>query len=354
MKKHNFYAGPSILSDFAIEETSKALFDLDGSGVSLACISHRSKEFDAVMTDAQELMKEILGVPDGYHVLYLQGGASLQFCMIPYNLMKSKAVYLNTGSWAQKAIKEAKFFGEVEEIKGENNFSLPKDIQVDSNADYFHFTSNNTIFGTEIVTDFDLPIPVTSDMSSDILSRPIDVSKYGIIYGGAQKNLGPAGVAFVIIKEDILGKIERQIPTMLDYKTHISKGSLFNTPPCIAVYTVLQTLKWVQKNDGVKTMEQKAIEKSSMLYEEIDRNPLFIPTVKNKEDRSKMNVCFVMAEKYKNLDKEFLDFASSKDIVGIKGHRSVGGFRASLYNALPMESVETLINCMKEFAEKKA
>ncbi len=344
MKKHNFYAGPSILPDEALEATSKAIIDFDGTGISLASISHRSKQFDAVMKDAQQRMKDLLGIPEGYHVLYLGGGASLQFAMIPFNLMEKKATYLNTGSWSKKAVKEAKFFGEVQEIKNEDFYSIPKDWvgKIDKDVDYIHITSNNTIFGTEIREDFDFDIPVVADMSSDILSRPVDISKYGLIYGGAQKNLAPSGVTFVIVKEDVLGKVSRDIPTLLDYRTHIEKDSMFHTPPVIPVFTLRETLKWVEKNGGVEGMEKRAIEKSAMLYDEIDRNKLFRGTVA-KEDRSRMNICFVMNEEYAALEKPFLDFATEKGMVGIKGHRSVGGFRASNYNALPVESMEVLV-----------
>ncbi len=353
MKKHNFFAGPAIVPDAAINETIEALKNFEETGVSLACISHRSKQFGAVMTEAQDMFKELLSIPEGYSVVFVGGGASTQFAMVPFNLMKKKAVYLNTGTWSSKAIKEAKLFGDVVEIKGEDFFTIPKDFEIDDSADYFHFTSNNTIYGTEIFKDFDCKIPVVADMSSDIMSRPIDVSKYAIIYGGAQKNLAPSGVTFVIVRDDILGKVEHKIPTMLDYRTHINKGSMFNTPPVLPIFTMLQTLKWVKANGGVAGMEKRAIEKSTMLYDEIDRNPMFRGTVA-KEDRSRMNVCFVMQEKYKDLEKDFLDFATERDMVGLKGHRSVGGFRASIYNALPVESVAHLVQAMKDFEKKHA
>lgn len=352
MKKHNFYAGPSILSSYTIENTAEGVRDLEGSGLSVMEISHRSKEFQAIMDEAQALMKELLEVPEGYHVLYLGGGASLQFCMVPFNLLQNKAAYLSTGSWASKAKKEATFFGDVMEVasSADKNYTyIPKGFSVPQDADYFHITSNNTIYGTQIRQDFDFGVPLVADMSSDILSRRIDISKYAIIYGGAQKNLGPSGVAFVIIKEDILGKVDRQIPTYMNYQTHIDKGSMFNTPPAVNIYACLHTLRWLKEMGGVEVMENKNIEKSTMLYEEIDRNKLFKTTVENQEDRSYMNACFVMSDEYKDLEKPFLEFATSKGMVGIKGHRSVGGFRASTYNALPKESVETLIDTMKEF-----
>lgn len=353
MTKHNFYAGPSILPQEAIDETIKALQNFADTGISLASISHRSKEFDAVMDEAVALFKELLDVPEGYHVLFLQGGASTQFAMVPYNLLKTKAVYLNTGRWSKNAVTEAKRFGEVIDIKGADWFSIPKDFDVPKDADYIHITSNNTVMGTEIRTDNDYGVPLVADMSSDIFSRPVDVSKYGLIYGGAQKNLAPAGMTFVVVREDLLGKTEREIPTMLDYRTHISKNSMFNTPPVIPIYTALQTMKWIKANGGVEGMKKRNEEKANALYAEIDRNPLFIGTVA-KEDRSIMNVCFVMEEKYKDLEADFLAYCTGKGMVGIKGHRSVGGFRASLYNALPIESVNALTDAMKEFEAKYA
>jgi phosphoserine aminotransferase len=355
MKKHNFYAGPSILPQFTIENTAKAVIDFDGTGLSVLEISHRSKEFVAVMDQAQALFKELLKIPDGYTVLFLGGGASTQFAMVPFNLFRKKAAYLNTGAWAKKAIKEAKLFGEVDVVGSseDKNFNyIPKGYTIPEDADYFHITTNNTIYGTEIREDIDSPVPLVADMSSDIFSRTMDVSKYALIYGGAQKNLAPAGVTFVIVRHDLLGKVDRAIPTMLNYQTHIDKGSMFNTPPVLPVYSALQTLKWLKNMGGIEVMEKMNIEKASILYNEIDRNKLFVGTVA-KEDRSLMNICFVMAEGYEELETEFYQFASSKGMVGIKGHRSVGGFRASTYNALPKSSVEALIECMKEFEQLK-
>ena len=352
MKKHNFYAGPSILPEVTLKNTADAIFDFAGTGISLLSVSHRSKEFVAVMEEAQQLMKDLLNVPEGYSVLFLGGGASTQFAMIPYNLLGKKAAYLNTGAWAKKAIKEAKLFGEVEVVASseDKNFTyIPKDFIIPKDADYFHITTNNTIYGTEIKTDIDSPVPLVADMSSDILSRPVDVSKYVLIYGGAQKNLAPAGVTFVIIRDDIVGKVDRPIPTMLNYQTHIDKGSMFNTPPVFAVYALLQTLRWVKELGGLEIMQQINRKKADMLYDEIDRNSMFKGTVSHKEDRSLMNVCFVMNDGYEEKEKDFLDFATQKGMVGVKGHRSVGGFRASLYNALPIESVEALVTCMQEF-----
>ncbi len=354
MKKHNFYAGPSILSQYAINNTIDAIRDFAGTGLSLLEISHRSKEFTAVITEAQELFKELLDIPSGYEVVFLGGGASTQFCMVPYNLLKKKAAYLDTGTWANKAIKEAKLFGEVDVVassKEENYVYVPKDFKVPEDADYLHITTNNTIYGTEISKDLDVPVRLVADMSSDIFTRPIDVSKYDLIYGGAQKNIAPAGVTFVIVKVDALGKVERQIPTMLNYKTHVDKGSMFNTPPVMPIYTALQTLKWYKELGGVKALEARDNEKASYLYDAIDSSKMFVGTVK-AEDRSIMNVCFVMKPEYKELEKDFIDFAGTKGIVGIKGHRSVGGFRASLYNALPLESVKVLVEAMKEFESK--
>jgi len=356
MKKHNFYAGPSVLPQFTLDETIKAIKDFAGTGLSILEISHRSKQFVAVVEEATALFKELLNIPEGYSVIFLGGGASLQFCMVPYNLMNKKAAYLNSGEWASKAIKEAKFFGEVVEVASskDKNFSYyPKDYIVPNDVDYFHITTNNTIYGTQLRKDIDVKVPLVADMSSDIFCRPVDISKYALIYGGAQKNLAPAGVTFVIIKNDILGKVDRKIPTMLNYKTHIDKESMFNTPPVVVVFSALQTLKWLKQQGGVAAMEKINKQKAELLYSEIDRNPLFKGTV-NKEDRSWMNVCFVMNNGFETLEQEFLDFASARGMIGIKGHRSVGGFRASTYNALPIESVQALVDTMKEFEKLKA
>lgn len=352
MKKHNFFAGPSILPQYTVEETAKALHDFAGTGLSLMEVSHRGKEFEAVMQEAESLFKELLNIPEGYSVIFLGGGASLQFCMVPFNLMQKKAGYLLTGVWASKAYKEAKFFGEAVEVassKADNYTYIPKGWKLPEGLDYFHITTNNTIYGTEIKEDFDVNVPLVADMSSDIFSRPVDISKYAIIYGGAQKNLAPAGVTFVIVKNDVLGKVDRPIPTMLDYRTHIENGSMFNTPPVVPIFAALMTLKWLKAQGGVVEMQKRAIEKAGLLYDEIDRNPLFKGTVTVKEDRSLMNVCFVMADQYKELEAGFMDFAKAKGMIGLKGHRSVGGFRASLYNALPLESVKYLVENMQEF-----
>lgn len=354
MKKHNFYAGPSILSPYTIRKTAEAVLNFADTDLSILEISHRSKEFQAVVDEAVALTKELLHIPEGYHVLFLGGGASTQFCMVPFNLLAKKAAYTDTGTWAHKAIKEAKLFGEVEVIassEASNYNYIPKDFVIPSDVDYFHYTSNNTIYGTEVRKDYDSPVPMVCDMSSDIFSREFDATKYECIYAGAQKNLAPSGVTIVIIKEDALGKVARQIPTMLDYRTHISKGSMFNTPPVLPIYSALMTLRYYKEIGGVAAMEKIDLEKAKMLYDEIDRNKLFMGTVA-EEDRSIMNVCFVMKPDYAELEKEFYEFATSKGMVGIKGHRSVGGFRASLYNALPIESVKALIDCMKEFEAK--
>ncbi len=352
MKKHNFYAGPSILPQYTLDKTIEGIKDFAGSGLSVLEISHRSKEFIACMNDTISLVRELLEVPSEYKVIFLGGGASLQFAMVPMNLMVNKSAYLVTGSWANKAFKEAKIYGDTVEVASskDKNFSyIPKDYIVPSDADYFHITTNNTIYGTEIKKDPDVSVPLVADMSSDIFSRPVDVSKYSLIYAGAQKNLAPAGVALVIIKEDILGKVIRPIPTMLDYRTHITSESMFNTPPVFAVFAAQQTLKWLKELGGVKEMQKKNIEKAQLLYDEIDRNKLFVPTVHEPDDRSVMNICFVMADEYKDMEQQFADFAKSRGMIGIAGHRSVGGFRASTYNALPKESVLALIDTMKEF-----
>jgi len=354
MKKHNFNAGPSVLPREVIEKTAQAVLDFNGGGLSLLEISHRSKDFQAVVDESVELFKELLNIPEGYSVIFLGGGASLQFCMIPFNFFEKKAAYLNTGVWANKAMKEAKGFGETIEVassKGANYTFVPKDFVIPTDADYFHITTNNTIYGTELLKDIDSPVPLIADMSSDIFSRPVDVSKYAMIYGGAQKNLAPAGLTFVIVKDELLGKVSRYIPTMLNYKTHIDNGSMFNTPPVLPIYTAMETLRWLKANGGLVEMEKKNIAKAELLYNEIDSNKMFMGTAA-KEDRSRMNICFVMKPEYQALEADFQKLANERGMVGIKGHRSVGGFRASTYNALPIESVHALVDCMKEFAKQ--
>ncbi len=356
MKKHNFNAGPSILPRIAVENTAKAVLDLNGIGLSLLEISHRSKDFQAILDETMGLFKELLNIPAGYQIIFLGGGASTQFCMIPYNFLNKKAAYLETGVWAQKAIKEAKFFGEVNVVasSSDKNFNnIPKNFTIPADADYFHITTNNTIYGSEIHEDMDCPVPLIADMSSDILSRPVDVSKYSLIYGGAQKNLGPAGVTFVIIKEDLLTRVERKIPTMLNYATHLKEPSLYNTPPVFAIYTCMETLRWIKGLGGVKVVQDMNIRKANLLYDAIDNSKMFVGTVE-KDSRSLMNICFVMKEQYKDKEDAFMEFSKTKGMLGIKGHRSVGGFRASTYNALPLESVKALVDAMQEFESNNA
>ena len=354
MKKYNFGAGPSILPQEVMKATADACVEFGDTGLSLMEISHRTKDFQAVMDEAQALFKELLDIPEGYSVLFLGGGASLEFCMVPFNLLEKKAAYLNTGVWAKKAMKEAKLFGEVVEVasSADANYTfIPKDYEIPADADYFHITTNNTIYGTEIREDLDSPVTLVADMSSDIFSRKVDVSKYGLIYGGAQKNLSMAGVTFVIVKDEILGHVSRAIPTMLDYRTHVEKGSMFNTPPVVPIYCALQNLRWIKAQGGVEEMARRAKERAALLYAEIDRNPLFRGTAK-AEDRSLMNICFVMNDEYKEHEAAFLAFAQGRGMQGIKGHRSVGGFRASCYNAMSVEGVKALIACMQDFEKE--
>lgn len=351
MKKHNFFAGPSILSEYTIKSTADAVLDFAGMGLSILEISHREKEFVAVMNDARALVKELLDVPQGYDVIFMGGGASMQFCMVPFNLLEKKAAYLDSGTWASKAIKEAKMFGEVEVVASskEANYSfIPKDYTVSDDVDYFHITSNNTIFGTQMHQFPDVKARLVADMSSDIFSRPIDVSKFDIIYAGAQKNLAPAGVTIAIVKEDALGKVTRQIPSMLNYKTHIKDESMYNTPPVLPTFSALKTLEWYKQLGGIVAIEKINQEKAAILYDAIDSSKLFKGTAAT-EDRSLMNVCFVMEDNYKELEDEFGKFAKAKGMLGIKGHRSVGGFRASIYNAMPKSSIQALVDAMKEF-----
>lgn len=358
MRKHIFNAGPCKLSDPLLKNTSDAILDFNGLGQSILEVSHRSKDFQAVMDETGDLMKEVLSIPEGYSVLFLGGGASLQFAMIPYNFLKSKAFYLNTGTWSEKAIKEAKLWGDVvEESSEDKNFTyIPKGYAVPKDVDYVHITTNNTIRGTEIFEDYDFGgLPLFADMSSDFLSRPVDVSKYAMIYGGAQKNLGPAGVTFVIIRDDMLDKMVdgRKIPTMFKYKTHADKGSMYNTPPVVNIFAVRETLKWVKSMGGVKAMNKLADERADLLYKTIDESNMFVSPVV-KEDRSRMNIVFVMKDEYKDKEAEFVAFAAERNCVGIKGHRSVGGFRASTYNASTMEDVNALVKAMKDFEAKNA
>ena len=352
MKKvHVFNAGPCLLPQVAIDNTIEALKDFSGTGMSVLCISHRTKEWDAVMDECRALWKELLHIPDTHEVVFLGGGASLQFLYVAMNFLEKKAAYLDTGVWASKALKEAKGLGDAYAIassKDKNYTYIPKGFEIPADLDYLHITTNNTIYGTEIHEDIDCPCPLIADMSSDIMSRPVDVSKYDLIYGGAQKNVGPAGVIFAIIRKDSLGRVSRYIPTMLDYRTHIDKLSMFNTPPVFPIFVMNETLKWLKGIGGIDAIHAIDEKKASTLYAEIDRNSLFRGTA-DKEDRSIMNVCFVMAEGREDLQDEFLSFAKSRGMIGIKGHRSVGGFRASLYNACTQEDVDALVSCMQEF-----
>ena len=350
-KVHVFNAGPCLLPQAVIDASIEALKDFKGTGVSVLSISHRTKEWEATMNECRALWKELLNIPEGYEVLFLGGGASLEFLYVAMNFLEKKAAYLDTGVWAHKALKEAQGLGEAYAIacsKDRNYSYIPKDFEIPSDLDYLHITTNNTIYGTEIHEDMDCPVPLIADMSSDILSRPVDVSKYTMIYGGAQKNAGPAGVAFVIVRKDALGKVSRYLPTMLDYRTHVDKESMFNTPPVFSIFVMNETLKWLKGIGGVAAMQKINEKKAATLYAEIDRNSLFVGTAA-VEDRSLMNVCFVMAPGFEGLQDEFMAFAKERGMVGIKGHRSVGGFRASLYNACSQEDVEALVACMQEF-----
>lgn len=352
---HNFNAGPCVLPRQAVEKAIEALKDFKGTGMSVIEVSHRSKEWDAVMDECRNLWKELLNIPDTHEVLFLGGGASLEFLLVAMNFLENKAGYLETGVWAKKALKEAKGIGNAYAVasSADTTFNyIPKGYEIPADLDYFHITTNNTIYGTEIKYDMDCPVPLIADMSSDIMSRPVDVSKYTLIYGGAQKNVGPAGVTFAIVKKDALGKVSRYIPTMLDYRTHIDGKSMFNTPPVFSIFVMNETLKWVKEMGGLEAINKINEEKAAMLYDEIDRNPYFVGTAA-KEDRSIMNVCFVMAPGHEDLQDEFMAFAKERGMVGIKGHRSVGGFRASIYNACPVESVKALIACMQEFEASK-
>ena len=353
---HNFNAGPCVLPKPAIEAAIDALKDFKGSGMSVIEISHRSKDWEAVMNECEALWRELIKIPDNYKVIFVGGGASSQFMMVPFNLLQTKAAYLETGVWAKKAFAEAKLLFGEKAVKvassADKNFTyIPKGYEIPLDADYFHITTNNTIYGTEIHTDLDCPIPLVADASSDIMSRPIDVSKYGIIYGGAQKNVGTAGVTFVIVREDLLGKVNRPIPSMIDYRIHIKEGSMYNTPPVFPILIMTETLKWVKANGGVEGMYKRNVEKATLLYNEIDRNKMFVGTAE-KEDRSLMNICFVMNKGYEDKEEAFMAFAKERGMVGIKGHRSVGGFRASTYNACPLESVQALVKCMQDFEQQ--
>ena len=352
---HVFNAGPCILPQQAIDASIEALRDFKGTGISVLSVSHRSKEWGEVMDEVRANWKELLNIPDTHEVVFLGGGASLQFLYVAMNFLEHKAAYLDTGVWAHKALQQAQGLGEAYAIacSADKNYSyIPKGYVIPSDLDYFHITTNNTIYGTEIKEDIISPVPLIADMSSDIMSRPVDVSKYAMIYGGAQKNVGPAGVIFAIIRKDALGKVSRKIPTMLDYRTHIDKESMFNMPPVFSIFVMNETLKWLKGIGGVEAIQKIDKEKADTLYAEIDRNALFTGTAA-VEDRSMMNVCFVMAPGYEHLQDEFFAFAKGKGMVGIKGHRSVGGFRASIYNACKLEDVNALVACMQEFENLK-
>ena len=351
--RHNFGAGPCILPQEVFKQASQAVLDFK-DGLSILEISHRTPEFEAVVDETVKLVKELMNVPSGYSVVLLQGGASLQFAMVPMNLLPQggTAAYLETGVWANKAIKEVKNFGTaniVASSKADNFTFVPKNYIIPEDSAYFHCTSNNTIYGTELFSFPETKVPVVCDMSSDIMSRVIDVSKFDLIYAGAQKNIGPAGLTIAIVKDEILGKSGRGIPSMLDYKVHIEGGSMYNTPPVFSIYVAMLNLRWLKSKGGVAEIEKENIAKAKALYAEIDRNPLFKGTCA-VEDRSRMNICFVMENP--ELEKPFLKFAEENGVEGIKGHRSVGGFRASMYNALPITSVHALIELMQIFAEK--
>ena len=355
---HNFNAGPCVLPKDAINAGIEALKDFKGSGMSVIEISHRTKDWESTMAEGVALWRELLNIPENYKVLFVSGGASTQFMSVPFNLLETKAAYLETGVWAKKAFSEAKLLYGDKAVKvassADLNFSyVPKGYEIPKDADYFHITTNNTIYGTEIHEDMDSPVTLVADMSSDIMSRPVDVTKYGLIYGGAQKNVGTAGVTFVIVREDILGKVNHVIPTMVDYRTHIKEDSMFNTPPVFPILVMIETLKWIKAQGGVNAIYKKNVEKAALLYNEIDRNPLFVGTAA-KEDRSLMNICFVMNKGHEDKEEAFMAFAKERGMVGIKGHRSVGGFRASTYNACPLESVKALVTCMQEFEKMNA
>ena len=352
---HNFNAGPCVLPREAVEAAIAAIQNFDNTGIGILEISHRTPGWERVMAETRQLWRELLNIPENYEILFLGGGASTQFFHVPANLLNKKAAYLQTGVWAKKAAKEAKFYGEVEVVASSEDKTysyIPKNYVIPTDADYFHITTNNTIYGTEIRYDMDCPIDLVADMSSDIMSRPVDVSKYAMIYGGAQKNVGPAGVTFVIIRRDLLENNFRPLQTMVSYKTHAADEerniSMFNTPPVFPIFVMYETLKWVKKLGGLEAMNKINVEKADLLYNEIDRNSMFVGTAA-KEDRSIMNVCFVMAPGHEDKEKAFMEFAKERGMVGIKGHRSVGGFRASIYNACPVESVKALVACMQEF-----
>ena len=361
-KVHVFNAGPCLLPQVVLDNAKAAIDNFAGTGVSLLCISHRTKEWESVMDETRALWKELLHIPEDYEVVFLAGGASMEFLYVAMNFLEKKAAYLDTGVWASKALKEAKGLGEavaVASSKDRNYCYIPKGYTIPADADYFHITTNNTIFGTEI-SERKLQeiyakkgnVPLIADMSSDILSRPIDASQYDVIYGGAQKNIAPAGVTFVIVKESALGKVSRYIPTMLNYQTHIDGGSMFNTPPVLPIYTALLNLRWLKEHGGVAWIDQRNQQKADLLYDCLDHSKMFVPTILDKEDRSRMNICFVPKPEYEELKDDFFKFASERGMVGIKGHRLVGGFRASCYNAMDVEGVQALVDTIKAYEAK--
>ena len=353
MKKYNFNAGPSLFPDSVLEAAAKAIFDFDGTGLSVLSISHRTPEFEAVVEESKALFKELLNIPDNYSIYFVGGGATTQFFHIPANFLYGKAGYIHTGVWTKKAIKEAKLYGEVEILASSEDRGfryIPKNFEIPADLDYLYICANNTIYGTEYKTDLDSPVPLIADMSSNILSRPIDVSKYAMIYGGAQKNLAPAGVTFAIVRNDMLEKIKRELPSMMNIKNHVDNNSMLNTPPIFPIFVLRESLRWIKAQGGVEEIHRRNDEKAQMLYAEIDRNSLFRAPV-DEADRSSMNICFVMTEGNEDLAPQFLEFAKSKGMVGIKGHRLSGGFRASCYNACPKENVEALVACMQEFEQ---
>ncbi|WP_281639178.1 3-phosphoserine/phosphohydroxythreonine transaminase [Capnocytophaga sputigena] len=349
MKKHNFSAGPSILAPEVFQKASQALLDFEGTGLSVIEVSHRSPEFVRVIERARALALEIAGLDDSYTTLFLQGGASMQFLMVPYNLLETKAAYIDTGTWANKAQKEAALFGNTEVIassKADGYKYIPKNVTVPTDANYLHITTNNTIYGTEFHSSPQTDIPLVADMSSDIFSHPLDYKQFSLIYAGSQKNLGASGSTLVIVKKDILGKVSRKLPSMMDYQLHIKNDSMFNTPSTFAVYVNLLVLEWIQAQGGLQALGKRNQAKADLLYGEIDRNPLVVGYA-NKEDRSLMNVVFNLTDE--STKERFDTLCKEANISGIKGHRSVGGYRASIYNALPLESVQVLVDVLKEF-----
>lgn len=355
MKRYNFGAGPAIMPPEVVTATAEAVMNFNGMGLSLMEIGHRTPAFKAVLAEAQQLMRELLDVPEHFSILFLGGGARLQFDMVPMNFLNNFALYVDSGHWANQAMTAAKRWGGVDDAGSSKRYKytcLPPDILIDLDADYIHVTDNNTIYGTAFKRDLISPVPIVADMTSDILSRPIDFMNYGLIYGGAQKNLSMAGLTFVIVNNCWLSKIKRDLPAMLDYRVHVAHDSMYNTPPTLPIYTALQTLRWVKAQGGVEEMQRRAQQRADLMYAEIDRNPLFRGTVTQKEDRSLMNACFVMAKPYKQLEQQFLDFATERGIYALKGHRTVGGFRASMYNAMPIEGVQALVDCMQAFEQR--